>query len=36
MRISQKRTAIEFERLANVRITAVGIRIPTTHMFTNP
>jgi len=34
-RISQER-AIEFESLANVRVAAVGMSIPTRHIFTNP
>ncbi len=34
MRISQERTAIEFESLANVQVTGVGISVPTLHIFT--
>ena len=36
MRIFPERTAIEFESLANVRVTAVGMSIPTMHIFSNP
>ncbi len=36
MRIFQERTAIEFESLANVRVAAAGMSIPTVHIFTNP
>ena len=36
MRISQERTAIEFESPSNVRVAAVGMSIPTMHIFTNP
>jgi hypothetical protein len=36
MRISQERTAIESESLANVRVAAVGMSIPSAHIFTNP
>jgi hypothetical protein len=36
MRISQERTAIEFESLANVRVAPVGMSIPTVYIFTNP
>ena len=35
MRISQDRTAIEFESLANVWVAPVGMSIPAMHIFTN-
>ena len=36
MRISREPTAIEFESPSNVRVAALGMSIPTMHIFTNP
>ena len=36
MRISKHRTAFEFESMANVRVAAVGMSIPTMYVFINP
>jgi hypothetical protein len=36
MRISQERTAIEFESLPGARVAAGVMSIPTMHIFTTP